>query len=117
MTRFPSPSSLEAQAVELYRCDDCGAELDHPGADCPACGAEAFDPTPQEDGPDAADLWELEHRAAVAEASPAAVLVGILVCAAVGALFALWLVSDVHEIDALISAWKASAWSWLGGVR
>jgi len=102
--------------TDPYACPDCGTERNTPDADCAACGYQAPDYTPQEDGPDAADLWEIEHRAAIAEASPAAYLVGILVCGACGALFALWLVSDVHEIDALITAWKAEAWAWLVGV-
>jgi len=105
---------LEARATELYRCA-CGAELDHPGADCATCGAEPFDPTPAADGPDAADLWE--RRQAMVEASPVAYLLGFLILGAFGGLVALWLVSDVHKIDALISAGKAEAWTWLGGGR
>jgi len=51
-----------------YACEACGAELDHPGAECEACGA--FHPTPAEldDGPDLADMEDQAARLAMAAA-------------------------------------------------
>ena len=56
MTAF-TPSELERRAAELYTCG-CGAALDYPGAWCPSCDSGPLDLTPEDDGPDAADLWE-----------------------------------------------------------
>lgn len=100
------PASLEARAVELYRCD-CGAELDHPCADCPACGAEAHDPTPWDDGPDAADLYD------TGDPSPVAYLLTVVVLAPFAAAVVLYVFTDPREIDALIIAAKAWAWGLL----
>lgn len=94
-----------------YTCD-CGGQLDHPGADCPACGLEAPDYTPQEDGPDAADLWEA-HQAPPAPTVPELVIG--LVGAAMLALGPIGLFLDARQVDAAIIAWKAEAWAWLLG--
>lgn len=50
--------------ADPYRCD-CGAELDHPGADCDACGARGTD-TPERDDPEADSTIDAMARASEA---------------------------------------------------
>lgn len=103
-----------------YACPDCGADRNTPDADCAACDYQAPDYTPQEDGPDAADLWELERaerRAGRLErvVDLAARATGALV---LGLALALVLVSpflDWPAVDRLIVTWKAEAWAWFLG--
>lgn len=75
-----------------YRCPACDAERNHPGAYCDQCD---YCPDP------VADLAEPlgANPPALGARNEAA---GLLLSAALGALLALWLVTDVRDVDRAI---------------
>lgn len=44
MSHHITPANSEARAVELYRCPECDAELDHPYAPCDECSPRYLRP-------------------------------------------------------------------------
>lgn len=124
-------SLIADRATQLYQCAACSAELDHPGAECPAC---LHDPARELElalgpmDPSAAELDLALHFHLAAEdrrrdelpeprlagvQGAAAELLVALVGTAGAALVIVWLFTDTHQVNALLVTWKAAAWSWL----
>ena len=73
-----------------YRCPDCGADRDHPSAYCDRCD---YSPDPRTGLPEPTGASRPSLGASVG---------GALLCVALGAFLAFWLLTDVRDVDRAI---------------